>query len=715
MQVWHGHNEQRTRGAGKLARRNAFYAVHPTSCGAAGKVARAIAAVLLATTMMVPLTGCRDSDVLTEKIRGAVGQYEIDYSLAPARVESDVAPSSDRSVDENESERASDHEESNPDYDKDEHNSEAETDRQVHDDELKRDGDALEGGSGSEPNSGVGDGGGDSSTPTDASNEGDGSRRGALITINPDAPEINDTLPNDGNSAGENAGSGSDAENTWNPGSAGAGGGEGDNRGQTYNNGSWAELPQDVGKIAAAGPYATIVQSLGGKGALAACNQQWLDDLPTQAYDYHSELDDVVGISSWGDGTTMDDETVQELISAKPDVVLTSDSFGGVVTDEQAKALNDAGIDVVVLPAIGVIDALDEDISTTVAVVGQLLKDAGTDIQFSSVAMAGAWRDLHTRAIEQTLGKAGGYGVGASSALQYFCQWRGIMPPLASDMGPVSGSPLYTTFLDSWSDARYGTDEILKENDWPPLMSNRGTVQHYVHLWPVDEWAVDPKDLVADISDGGGNYPGMSGKAGQSYFILLDYYLQNAGIVDYMMGGQFRTDIAEDSSHSNLLFYAPANWRDYVTWGENAAIVRPVFRSWETNGFVTAFGLQECPGVCVRNKTIAENLQQSARRVDRSSLTVGLYNTGYDYSAYVIPCGVDGSWCDGGFESFLASPYLYGVFHGDLSLSDSLANEFYSTFYRCGSAGILDAGGNYGAGTGCGGYGSVYAIRCAIE
>lgn len=620
------------------------------------KQARIALLALLAIAVSLSFVGCRDSDVLTQKIIDAPGVSEIDYSLDPVRTD---VPESDRedisNMYEQESQsRDHDKQQNQPEYQQDNPTTDQTADQQPYSRTVNPNGQATEGGkadgssgdaidpSGNEANGGsaseegesndIGAGNVDESSvegnPEQEPNQDQPeSPAGQTIQIeNPDLtdepqPEDDSPSPEQGQNAGSN-------DNTWNPSPSENGGGAGEEKqGATYADGTYDTIPS-VGKIAAAGPYATIVQSLGGRGALAAAPQQWIDDLPSGAYDNGSELIDVKGVAAWGDGKQMTDAAVQEIIDSGAEVVLTSSTYN-VMSQDQANALNAAGVDVLVVPDIGIESAQDTDIVMTVDVIGELLKGAGTSIQFDSKQAAARWKSMHNLTLEACLANNGGYTC---------AQWD--------------------TALENY--IYQGIDYIAEQS----RISNVSVNHVFVAI--VDFWADGP-------GVGLSNYAGISGTPGS--FNLVDYYFQYAGA---HRGSTATTTYLGDKT------------------GARMKVDMRVPKS--TDGWSPMYnpdGLST-PVVIARDERIAANVAAYAG-VDGSE-----YNLGYDYTVFVMPEGVSGSWNDGNFESFLVAPWAYSILRGSgTSQADQFVNDFYWTFYRSGASALVS------------GYGVVVQARCA--
>lgn len=610
--------------------------------------------VLLAFALSFMLMGCRDTDVLTQKIIDAPGVSEIDYTLTPVTLDRPDASDEPKDLYEGETddqnredaENTPDYREENPDTPQEQ------TSQQSYDNSANRSsGEASNGGEADGKEGDAAQLSANSAEKGIADKEGDDGREGAGDdkdqqeqsprgrTIEFSIPETSDDTQQEDNSPQPEQGtnSGQDNDNTWNNNPSGNGGGTSDDNksGSTYADGTYVTLPS--GKIAAAGPYATIVQSLGGRGALAAAPQQWIDSLPAGAYDNKQELDRVKGISSWGDGTVMTDAALQEIIDSDAEVVLTSNTYN-VMNQAQADALNDAHIDVVLMPDIGVHNAMDEDIALCVDVIGEMLKDEGESIQFDAKDAAVRWNRQHTKALEECYAANGGYSfaIWGNYYLENYV-YQGSSGAAQNDRKPGSSNRILCEYIDSWDGS----------TGWANPVNPTGS----------------PTDRV-------------------SSFDLIDYYFQHSGLTRNTIVISWRNaSLAEVDSSGRLRAHC------YVDEVGGSRLENPV-------------GLST-PVVIARSEDIARAVSQQAQNDTGSA-----YNLGSDYSIWVMPAGPDGlSWNDGTFESFLVAPWTYSMARlHRTDDSDGFVKEFYTTFYRPGDGGVAAL---------IEGYGTVVNVACA--
>jgi hypothetical protein len=188
-----------------------------------------------------------------------------------------------------------------------------------------------------------------------------------------------------------------------------------------------------------------------------------------------------------------------------------------------------------------------------------------------------------------------------------------------------------------------------------------------------------------DVSDG----VGLSAKGATENFMLLDYYLQVAGVVNNAY------DAAKPAHSEKALSYlvVPGSGEGLVSQTVTQRTMPSALWMTETGGssadsWITV-GDGDFPAIVVANADIAQKVQSSASRVN------GLYNVGQPYQIFVIPTGIAGNWSKGTVESFLAAPWAYGMFQmgGDASVGSEYAASYYQMFYRCDSASAMTSYG----------------------
>jgi len=646
--------------------------------------------ITLTVVLMLSLVACKDTTVLAERIQNQrLG--EVDYSVAPKiwdspdQIENDYLRNLALNPDAN-------HGEFTPivaTYDK-EPTTEDSTDQtpQSNDKPANAQGSTVSGetmnGDSSQGGSGLGTSGGSGTDPEGhaTSDPGDGDRDG-------DGDDSTDPNPDeDNNSQGGNTSTG------------GSGG-----TGTVYNDGAYTVLPQ-ANTIAAVGDYALIVQMLAGKGALVAADEDWLNTVRATSAFPNEGLDRVV--AGWsGEGKQAGCARVQAIVDSRAEAVLVG-SNTSTLTQDECDQLVEAGIDIVVMPAIGVLDAPDANITTTVRIVGEILNTA------TARSRATRYVNLHNAAINDVLSANDGYVPFAqpinSTSTAFSNRVAQYNPSLSDNShgGSISADwfssnlPKYTFYIDSWDYFTRSYSYLVEER---PIDIDIDSI-----IW-LDRG-------VLDLTDGFGKAAISSGVSG---FGLPTYYLQCAGVRD--LSSTFSLHYGHMSWYSNIPM-VPYNIEETVPHVSDSGIFTYLypwpmsvgdqnirggsFAFWDiystrnrmnlnpiTYG-QTWIGDSVYPAVIVRDTAIARRLVMSANKPD------GYYNAIQPYQIFVVPSGLAGSWVDGNVESFLMAPWIYSMFQQgkDLTASSTYVNEFYNTFYRTGAAGIVS------------GYGEVYQALC---
>lgn len=611
--------------------------------------ARAVLSVALVCMLSLPLSGCKDTDVLTEKIIDQ-SSTEIDYSLDPLRNETANAALDEGSFEvESETDHADEQEEHDPTYD-DDPTSDSQTDQQKHADDVSYDYAATDGGKATDGAGGASGGGNGGSGA--AGGGDDDSEGGTTVKVekapapdsdnnnggDPDEPE----KPNGDNQGGDPTG--------------GQGG-----RGETYDDGTYTKLPTGTKKIAAAGQYALIVQMLGGKGALSAADETWLSETRSSGAFPNEGLESVS--TAWGgDGTNAGTVDVNSIVASGTDTVLISASYGAL-TDDQKRVLNEAGVNVVVMPVVGVADALDADIVQAVRVVGELLKDAGTSIQYDAQAMASKYVSQHDDALNKCLTANGGYTTRLVGGANWAYLYQGIGGQATAYF---SNTRYVMAYVDGWATAKVST---IRET------RNKNGALLYPETSVTGSYGID-----MDCSEGMGLYIPKSSIA-SSDFALIDYYLQSAGVMDIETSLQgTRSEETEEYPNNFNQPYLTPHITYHCLWFS--------FGDYQSHDYTTV-GDGNYPAIVARTTEYAERIVSSANKVR------GVYNIGQPYEVWVMPSGLSGSWTDGTVESFLVAPWAYCMYQQNKNLEscNGFVTDFYSTFYRCDAGDLVH---NYG-------------------
>ena len=584
--------------------------------------------VLVAVFVIVACAGCRPTDVLTELVYDQ--SAEVDESLPALRVESTDAEEQDELISDaqDETEKEDTQTQDEPVYDDETPTSDESTAQREQSDDSANTVTASEG------------------VDPDASEEGeaDGTVATAAEGANDDIAASADDVAMEG-AGGDVAQDGTEEADEDSSGGGGLGG-----EGVVYDDGTYETLPS-ASCIAAVGQYAVIVQMLGGAGALAAADESTLASWEASGA-FPGEYDGVV--AAWeDDGSEAGTLDVQAAIDAGAECVLTSAVYGELATDEEAQ-LTAAGIDVVLMPTIGTVDAYDSQIVYAVRIVGEILKKAGGSIEYDANALASQYASLHDSVLSAVLKKNGGYSTwmkdGSTKAWLYY----GTSVLSGPGTSNTSSTRYVLSYIDGWATAKTSTRTETRA----------GTT------------------VTVDCSEGLGMYLAATKETGNVY-ATFDYYLQHAGVMDVLMCTQsYDYSSYADEALENLgEFNLP-----YISYGVGYNALRFNFLAGSSTCTV---GGSTYPAVVVRTREYGELVRASA---DKGN---GTYNVGTDYEVWVMPSGVSGSWVDGTVESFFVAPWAWCMYQNgkDLSLCGEYLDEFYKTFFRCGYEDALEGYG----------------------
>lgn len=604
--------------------------------------ARRMTAVVLALCLCAPgalLSGCKYTDVLTEHIEDPVNG-QLDETAEPlyqdvADAEEDPTRTSSKV---SASDRVDDQKRTRPNYDENQDRDDETEDRQ--NDATSSNTQAAV--SGTLPSEGE-----ETSTADEEEGDDDGPSEGEEQGDEPsDEADASDSVPGDDGQGGDEA-------------TGGTGG-----PGKVYDDGTYTELPTDVGTVAAVGQYATIVQMLCGAGGLVAADRKWINTVSASAAFPDEETEGISRVrAGWsGDGTAPASAKMSTLIAAAPDAVLY-ESGSNALTEEQQEQLVEEGIDVVVVPQLGRVDTPDADVLTAVNVVAELLKKAETT--YDASAMASTYAKLHDATLDACLTANGGYTAkmvgGATQSFIY--QGTDVRGTATTNL---SNNRYVTSFVDSWTSAVRTYTTAVRRYSGARLYLDGETM---------------------DASEG----MGLSAAGTTDNFMLLDYYLQVSGVMNnaydtsrpavsgteegsapYLVIPGTGESLAADSTLYTQRTAPSALWLSLSAYGTSS--------TWTTVGDVTY------PALLCRTEAMAKKVAASAAR------TNGLYNVGQPYEVWVLPSGLAGSWADGTVESFLAAPWTYCMFQlgQDLATCSEYASSYYLTFYRCEADDIIE-------------------------
>lgn len=602
--------------------------------------ARAVLSVALALVLCLSMTGCKDTDVLTQKIVDQNSEV-VDETLEPLREETTGADQDDQDYSEEaDTDHADEQESSDPTYD-DTTESDAQTEQQENSDSVSYTYAAT---TGTEEN--------ESSSGDAGESEEDGT--GSIVGV----VSASDKEDTGGDEADE------EETDTETPGSSNQGGGStGGNGGtaQIYNDGTYANLPEGTKSIAATGQYALIVQMLGGKGALAAADASWLSEIQQTAAFPNEGLESVA--TGWsGDGTSSGSVDIDAIIASGADTVLTPDTEYSL-TQSEAETLKNAGINVVVMPVINVVNAYDDDIVLAVRVVGELLKDAGTSIQYDAQAMASEYVSQHDTALNNCLAANGGYTTWMRNGYNRSYIYQGSDGLAGESTSNLSSTRYVMAYINGWTTTGASSSYTQTRAYWDVTVYPATASQHTVTI---------------DASSGFGTML-SSPLAGNGAFAVMEYYLQHAGVMERTHSSSISSSgTDEETDGATSVFYL---WFQLSGYGSDIPF--------------TTIGDSNYPAIVTRTSELAELVVASANKVN------GFYNYGQSYEVWVLPSGIAGSWADGTVESFLVAPWAFCMYQeGSLDTCDDYVNDFYKTFYRCGAGSAVE------------GYGVTYIASC---
>lgn len=424
--------------------------------------------------------------------------------------------------------------------------------------------------------------------------------------------------------------------------------------GQVYGDGSYDELP-DVHAIAAKGQYALITQMLSGTGGLAAADAQWIADMQAKGAFPGEGLENIAVV--WDAEGRLD---VQALIGSDADALLV-DGVDVVITDEENAAITAAGINIIYVPILGKTYTADKDIVAGVKVVGQVLSGFKANTKYDTATMVEKYIELHDKAINGCVNANGGYSYKMVIGEVYKSIYQGTtLTGEAADGRKFTDKRISTACIDSWTSAAGSSMSANREFGFQEIYLNGKTI---------------------DTSDG----VGLSAETVGTRFILADYYLQAAGIINNAYDTPMPIS-KEDGQEKGMPFAITAGTSEGVTARQVGARKVPSALWFSETGvlptdhWILVGDKQDAgyfPGVIVRDDEIAQKIERSAAKPN------GLYNVGQPYQIYQIPEGIAGNWLDGNVESFMTSLWAFDALRGNDSTSLlQWTDGFYELFYR---------------------------------
>ncbi len=584
----------------------------------------------LVACILVSFSGCKYSDVLTEHVEDPVNG-KLDEKIDPLYQEAENAPQdptkmsarladTDERIDEQTAEL--------PDYDEETQN-EQESSNYEQQDKSAHDQTATSGNKASDKQR-------DDGTTRKSDDKANGEGQ---------TPEESDDGDGDARSDGDAAGG--DSGNKGDSGSDGAGGGEG----QVYDPSTNPEkLPDNTATVAAAGQYATLVQMLAGKWAqsrvLVAADSDWIARVEDFGA-FAGEGTEQTAVGWAGDGSE-ENADLAAIKAARPDAVLV-DGNESALSDAAVEELRQEGVNVLVMPTLGKVSTKDSDITTAVQIVGALLsgvtggvsaKNASTYIQKAHDETINFMRNINS-----------GYSYKTTNGSSYAYIYQGDDATAGTPTTSLSSNRLTTVFIDSFYTQLSASSVVANRH------SGSATL------------ALDGQTL--EVS-------GVGLSVASSGFALMDYYLQNAGVVNNAYNRAAPQEspyaIAAGDVGEKLLSGMQTAQRDVPS----ALWYSPTGKD---SDFI-AVGSRDFPSVVCRDAATAKGVAASRDAAN------GFYNVGQHYDAVVMPEGLAGSWADGTIESFLMAPWARGYLWGSAgaefqAVADETVASFYTNFYRC--------------------------------
>ena len=406
------------------------------------------------------------------------------------------------------------------------------------------------------------------------------------------------------------------------------------------------------GTVAAVGEYATIAQMLGGGGALAACDEAWMNARSVDGA-FPGELERVQ-VAFTGDGTAAGSCDVDALVSTVKPAVVLWDSTANIpaLSDSERATLEAAGIKVQAVPHIGEMTTEDYAVTTAVQEVAAVLEGAA-DLQYPNVAEnLQRYLTFHNEVLGTCYQSNGGYSYKVTDN-QY--------PSLYQDT-PLAGltNPTTTRVTVAYVDTMM-----------VPSVSSATVAQTSSTSDGVIWLAHDGQTL--DVSDG----VGLSVTTSNSAYMLMDYYLQLAGVMNNAYDGD------KPDSQGRPFIVMPGSTDAFGTSGRYAKRLTASALFYNGgDGTVAAnwhvLGNEDFPAILTGSTEVADAIVASAAKAN------GLYRMDSAYQVIVVPSGIAGSWTCGHVDSFLMAPWAFCISDAaNLDAASSYVSEFYKTFFRC--------------------------------
>lgn len=287
--------------------------------------------------------------------------------------------------------------------------------------------------------------------------------------------------------------------------------------GQVYGEGETEDLP-DASALAAKGQYALITQMLAGKGGLAAADAAWIADMQSRGAFPNEGIEEIDVV--WDSEGNLD---LDALIASDADAIIV-DGVDVFLTEDQQNAVTQAGINVVTVPHLGETYTQDEDIVSAVKVIGQVLSGLNSDATFATDQMVEKYIEQHDTAINGCLNANGGYSYKYVTGNSYQGIYQGTSS-LGEPTNNLANNRMTVSCVDAWTNATQSTVTANRSFGFKDLYLNEKSM---------------------DVSDG----VGLSACTVGGYFILSDYYMQVAGVVNNAYDTAKPTTFAADSDRT---------------------------------------------------------------------------------------------------------------------------------------------------------------------
>ncbi len=426
-------------------------------------------------------------------------------------------------------------------------------------------------------------------------------------------------------------------------------------------------LPENVHTVAASGDYGILVEMLCGQGALVGTDDTAKAKAAAKGA-FPGEGFESVATCWDGSGTPI----LSEIKAQSPNCILQANDTRAL-TQAEMDALSEAGLncEVLNLPDLGGATTSDSDLCSAVTTVGELMHPAaGETSTYDSAESAKRYIELHDNVISICVDANGGYSYKVVNGASYGYIYQGEAG-VGTASSRLSNNRYTTVFINSWVSA--GVSSVSSTRSYA------GSSVGYL------------SDTSNTLDVSGGVGLSMSGQ--NAGFLLMDYYLQCAGVTDNSYEGsapvaasastlQALPSVISAGDYKGLSLSVSVDGRSAPS-----ALWYSPSGDWKNDTLLVGDSSGKFPGIFVRTSEIGEQLQASA------SLSNGYYNMNTKYTYLVMPAGLFGSWADGGLESFLLAPYAFGYYVGNSSMTETYAqaaSNFASLFYRTSADTVFD-------------------------